>query len=66
MFREIMKAEFFFYYYHDSGGILQYISKYKIEIHLIIYLFLRGMFLFVLWIINFRVPQIFHIIKNVP
>ena len=26
----IMKAEFFFYYCHDSGGILQYISKYKI------------------------------------
>ena len=24
------------------------------------------MFLFVFWIINFRVPQIFHIIKSVP
>ena len=31
-----------------------------------IYLFLCGMFLFVFWIINFGVAQIFHIIKSVP
>ena len=30
------------------------------------YLFLRGMCLFVSWIINFGVPQIFHIIKVFP
>ena len=29
-----------------------------------IYLFLRGMFLFAFWIINFAVPQIFQIIKS--
>ena len=31
-----------------------------------IYLFLRAMFLFVFWIVNFGVPQIFHTIKSIP
>ena len=75
VFREIMKAESFFFIIimtlEEFCNIFQNI-KFIILINLFnnispkIYLFLHGTVLFVFWIINFGVPQIFHIIKSVP
>ena len=59
----------FVFYIHDNlRFFLKCIPYFRTEgvYFLKIYLFLRGMFLFVFWIINFGVPQIFHIIKSVP
>ena len=76
VFREIMKVEFFYFiiimtleeFYNIFQNIKFNNMFYNIfnNIFSKIYLFLRGMFLFVFWIINFGVPQIFHIIKTVP
>ena len=59
VFREIMKVEFFFII------IIMTLEEFY-NIFSKIYLFLRGMFSFVFWIVNFGVPQIFHIIKSGP
>ena len=67
------ESRIFFYYYHDSGGILQYISKYKIQIYLIIY-FLKYIHFYAGWfrlffgplILVFRKFSIQFSIKSVP